>query len=96
MGFSPRRSPLRGLIYIITVADSLSAATDVIGSTYSEPKDFDTVYGELLDRSGTQYAPFVVDLLASPERRAFMTEALERWSRESYQDLNRRRLAMVT
>ena len=95
LGFSPRRSPLRGLIYIFTVADSLSAATDFIGSTYSEPKDFDTVYGELLDRSGTQYAPFVVDLLASPERRAFMAEALDRWSVESYQDLNRRRMDMA-
>ena len=94
--FSPRQSPLRGLIYIITAADCLSAATDAVGSTYSEPKDFDTVYQEFLDQSGIQSAPFVVELLRPMERRQYMAEALERWSRESYEDLKRRREAPLT
>ena len=95
LGFSPRRSPLQPMIYLIAVADALTAATDDIGSLYNPPKTFDLVCRELEAESGGQYAPYVVDLLASPERHRIMRENLGRWTVEAYHDLYRRRSALL-
>lgn len=95
VGFSPSASPLRPMIYIMSVTDAISAGTDMVGSLYTRPKDLETVYGELRAGSGARYAPFVVDLLSSPARRARLQADLDRWSEQSYEDLYRRRMALL-
>ena len=95
VSFSPGASPARAMIYIISVADTVSAATDSVGRYYSPAKDLEELYGELKDLSGTWYAPFVVDLLADPARREELKKDLDRWIGESYEDLFRRRQEMM-
>ena len=95
VSFSPSASPARAMIYIVSVADSIAAATDSVGRYYSPAKSLDDLYGELKDMSGTRYAPFVVDLLSDPARRAKLNKDLDRWTGESYKDLFRRRQEMM-
>ncbi len=92
--FSPSASPIRAVIYMVTVADTITAATDTVGSLYNPPKTLEEVYGELKKDAGGRYAPFVVDLLADPARRKELDESLARWTAEAYEDLYRRRLAI--
>ena len=95
VGFSPSASPVRAMIYIVAAADAITAATDTVGSLYNPPKTLEQVYDELRQGSGGRYAPFVVDLLAAPERRERLRADLERWTADAYEDLYRRRLAML-
>jgi len=56
-------SKYRRLIDVITVADSIDAATDDVGKTYAGALGFDAVRGELRAQAGIRYAPEIVDLL---------------------------------
>ena len=94
VSFSPSSSPVRAMIYIIAVADAISAGTDDAGRLYGTGKTLEQVYAELQANAGTQYAPFVVELLSAPERRAWLEKSLVRWSAESYADLYHRRMAL--
>lgn len=87
LGFSPRTSPVRPMIYIISVADAIIAATDDVGNRYRPAKTFEQVLGELREGSGSQYAPFVVDLLNAPERQRELKASLERWTPGAYRAL---------
>lgn len=62
-GFDNTASPQKVLIDIITVCDSLDAATDHLGRNYTTAKDFPTVMDELRAGRGTRYSGDVVDLL---------------------------------
>lgn len=50
---------------IITIADSLDAATDILGRNYTAGKSFDTVLKELNDGAGTRYNPELVSLISN-------------------------------
>ena len=54
---------IKGIVDVLTVADSLDAATDNIGRCYNRAKPLRTLVGELQAQSGTRYAPDVVALL---------------------------------
>ena len=53
---------IKGIVDVLTVADSLDAATDNIGRCYNRAKPLRTLVGELQAQSGTRYAPDVVAL----------------------------------
>ena len=53
---------IKGIVDVLTVADSLDAATDNIGRCYNRAKPLRTLVGELQAQSGTRYAPEVVAL----------------------------------
>ena len=53
---------IKGIVDVLSVADSLDAATDNIGRCYNRAKPLRTLVGELQAQSGTRYAPDVVAL----------------------------------
>ena len=57
-------SPLRFVTDLVTVADSIDAATDVLGRNYSRGKDFTKLFEELKEGAGTRYNPDVIDIIA--------------------------------
>ena len=65
--FDINESPDRVLIHIVTVADSLDAATDQIGRSYKIGKSVNRLVSELKKGSGKRYSPQIVSLLDRPE-----------------------------
>jgi hypothetical protein len=61
--FDNNASPQKIFIDIITICDSLDAATDHLGRNYTTAKEFDTVMDELRAGSGSRYSDVLVDLL---------------------------------
>lgn len=61
--FDNTASSVRFIIDIITVADTIDAATDILGRNYAKGKDFDTVLGEMKLGAGTRYNPRIVKLI---------------------------------
>lgn len=58
----PCPQDIKGIVDVLTVADTLDAATDNIGRCYNRAKPLRTLVGELQAQSGTRYAPDVVAL----------------------------------
>lgn len=58
----PCQSQFKAFVDIVSVADSIDAATDNIGRCYCKPKTFSTLLEELRSQSGTRYSPHVVGL----------------------------------
>lgn len=58
----PCPAAYKALVDIVTVCDSIEAATDDIGRSYSAAKTFSQIMDELRSESGTRYSPDVVDL----------------------------------
>ncbi len=56
----------RTIIDIVTIADSLDAATDNIGRSYAQTKTFEALVDELRQGSGTRYSPQIVKLFDNP------------------------------
>jgi len=65
----PCASEAREIAYITTVSDCIDAATDNIGRSYAAAKSYDTLIEELFQRSGTAYAPEIVQLFQNREFR---------------------------
>lgn len=57
----------RIMIDLISIADSIDAATDILGRNYSEGKDFVKVLGELKEGAGSRYNPVLVRLIGEDE-----------------------------
>ena len=54
---------IKPIVDIISISDSLDAATDFVGRSYKAAKNFDKVLEEFVASSGTKYSPQVVELL---------------------------------
>lgn len=63
--FDNTKSKYRIIIDLISIADSLDAATDLYGRNYHEGKNFDIVLEELNKGAGTQYNPRLVLYISS-------------------------------
>ncbi|WP_207637688.1 HD domain-containing protein [Butyrivibrio sp. WCD3002] len=63
--FNNVKSKLKPMIDLITIADCIDAATDILGRNYVKSKDFNTIYNELIAGSGTMYNPEIVELIGS-------------------------------
>lgn len=88
--FDNTASPQKVFIDIITVCDSLDAATDHLGRNYATAKDFPTVMDELRAGRGTRYSGDVVDLLErDPGLRARVRALLEDGRQDIYYDVHK-------
>lgn len=56
-------SPYKPVIDLISICDSLDAATDIYGRNYAKGKKFDEVLEELIQASGTRYHPEIVKVI---------------------------------
>ncbi len=56
-------SPFKLLIDIVTICDSIDAATDSIGRGYSVEKDFDLILNEITSNKNTRYSGYVIDFI---------------------------------
>ena len=63
--FDPQKYSDKILIDIISICDSLDAATDYLGRSYAKTKNFHEVLKELQISSGTRYSKEVVDFISS-------------------------------
>lgn len=74
---------------IITVADSVDAATDNIGRCYAKGVSLTELVGQLSAQSGTRYAPFVVELLDDDGLLARIADTLHTRRRQIYDEVYR-------
>ena len=93
--FSISSSPMGPMICLIAVADALVSSAEETASRYRPYVPYGTVCARLREGSGTQYAPFAVSLLNDPARREQMGQLLERWKKDAFADLYRRREQMA-
>lgn len=63
-------SKIRFIVDLITIADSVDAATDNLGRNYSEGKNFARVFEELKEGAGKRYNPTIVKLIEENEKLA--------------------------
>jgi response regulator RpfG family c-di-GMP phosphodiesterase len=63
--FDNTKSKYKIAIDLITIADTIDAATDVLGRNYTSGKSFKKVLDELIEQKGTRYNPFLVDFIAN-------------------------------
>lgn len=65
------------MIDIISICDSLDAATDYLGRSYARTKTLSQVLGELQAGSGTRYSSHVVNLISdSPKLQSELEQFL--------------------
>ena len=75
---------------LITVADSMDAATDVVGRGYSAGISFEQLVKEYREGYNTRYAGYVVDLLDDPGLVHSLREILDTGRQELYIECYRR------
>ena len=81
------------IIDLITICDSIDAATDILGRNYTKGKDFDKILSELKEQSGIRYAKEFVDILsASEELKTEMSRLTGEQRAAVYHDLYARRV----
>ncbi len=84
MDCPPCNPAVRRIVDIITVCDSLDAATDNVGRSYATCKTFWQLVSELQRNSGTRYSPDVVSLFDDPAFCAELREELEQQREQVY------------
>lgn len=80
----PCPSQFKALVDIVTVCDSIEAATDDIGRCYSIAKTFPQIIEELRRESGTRYSPDVIALFDDEEFFKSVEEDLLRERQDIY------------
>ena len=75
--FDIESSANRVMIDIISVADSIDAATDDTVKTYAKAKSLDEVCAEIISEAGSRYSPVVAAALEDAKLRASLSEILE-------------------
>ncbi|MCL2498655.1 MAG: hypothetical protein FWF06_08615, partial [Symbiobacteriaceae bacterium] len=63
LDFDNTASKYKIIIDIVSVADSIDAATDAIGRSYAPPNSFARVVQEIKDQAGTRYSPYLAAAL---------------------------------
>ena len=61
--FDNTKSDYKIIIDLVSIADSIDAATDVLGRNYASGKNFNAVLNELVEGSGTRYNPDIVRVI---------------------------------
>ncbi len=62
--FDNRESEVKTIIDIITIADSIDAATDSVGRSYANKKKLHELISEFDEGAGTRYSPIIAKLLS--------------------------------
>lgn len=65
--FDNTTSPIRPVIDLITICDSIDAATDILGRNYTSGKTSDAVIQEIIEQKGTRYNPDMADFIGNSE-----------------------------
>lgn len=73
--FDNTSSPYKQIIDLISVCDSIDAATDTVGRCYTANKKLQTVLAELEAGSGTRYSPEIVIAITSDSSLIEMIES---------------------
>lgn len=90
MEFDNTSSPQKIFIDIITICDSLDAATDQLGRNYAAAKNFSTVLEELRAGSKTRYSEALVNLmLGDTELQKRLRHLLEEGRRDVYYEVHK-------
>ncbi len=84
--FDTFKSPYKTIIDIVTAADCLDAATDIVGRSYSRGKAFSDFESEIAKEAGTRYAPFLPDLFKQPQLREDIEYLLDAGRARMYRD----------
>ena len=90
--FDNTKSKYKIAIDIISIADSIDAATDILGRNYTIGKDFDALLTELIAGASTRYNPDIVRLIEKDEvlkskLRYLTTYGRERVYYEAYKEI---------
>jgi len=89
--FDITESIYRFIIDMVAVSDSIDAATDTIGRSYSQGLSLEQVVAEIKEGKGTQYSPIIADALSDDELVAqiwhCIAEGRENTYFEVYQDI---------
>ena len=83
-------SEYKPVIYIVSCADSLDAATDEIGRSYKKSLTLEDVIQEIEADRGSRYAPYVVDLLSEESVVEELRGILKNNRAENYKKVYRR------
>lgn len=76
------------VIDLITICDSIDAATDILGRNYAKGKSFERIVTELINQSGTRYSKELVDILCESKSLSEQLENLTGTMRANvYHDL---------
>lgn len=68
LDFDNLSSKYKIAIDLIAIADSIDAATDILGRNYTTGKNFYTLLEELKEYKGTRYNPEIIDFISSDEK----------------------------
>lgn len=71
-------------VNILSVADSIDAATDTIGRPYARRKSFEDLLGEFREMAGTRYDKYICDIVELPEVKEKIRYIIE----EKRKDIN--------
>lgn len=82
MEFDNVHAPDKILIDIVSICDSLDAATDYLGRSYAKNKSFGQVLQELQRGSGCRYSKEIVEVIAKSEPLQKELEKLLLYDRE--------------
>jgi len=66
--FDNTKSDKKAYIDLISIADSIDSATDILGRNYTRGKEFKVVLGELVEGAGTRYNGDLVSFIAADEK----------------------------
>lgn len=88
MEFDNTKSPKKIFIDLITICDSLDAATDTLGRNYATAKTFEQVLAELQASSGSYYSDVLVDFISSSGKlKEELAELIEKERGQVYYDV---------
>lgn len=90
--FDNTKSKYKIAIDIISISDSIDAATDIVGRNYTKGKSFDELLLELIKESGTRYNKDIVDIINQDEvlkekLRYLTKEGREKVYYEAYREI---------
>ncbi len=63
LSYDNTKSPIRIIIDLISIADSVEAGTDTLTRSYTKGKDFKRLLKELQNEAGTRYNPDIVKII---------------------------------
>ncbi len=66
--FDNLKSPVKPIIDIISIADSIDAATDSVGRSYANEKSLEDMQDDLMSQISTRYCPIVTSTIFSNEK----------------------------
>jgi HD-GYP domain-containing protein (c-di-GMP phosphodiesterase class II) len=90
--FDNRSSKYKIIIDIVSVADSIAAATDTVCRSYAPPLSLEEIIAEIRKQAGTRYSPFIAKALQDEGLlsavRACITEGLKDACFKAYNDIH--------